>query len=145
MTSQRKNGVYCDSIRNLLLSRRLVPKCKNPSWQGVCHCADARWVTPSRTQFKPAKSKDAQFRLDKKDILNIEPYKFSFFKEGNHLNMYFFRDIQISYSCLVTMWPLFLSLFEWVTKTQRKVEEAFTHRNAVQLNLLFLRCSDFSL
>ena len=91
MTSQRKTGVYFDSIRNLLLSKRLVPKCKNPSRQGVCHCADARWVTPSRTQFKPAKSKDSQFRLDKKDILNIEPYKFSFFKEGNHLNMYFFK------------------------------------------------------
>lgn len=96
-------------------------------------------------QFKPAKRKDSQFRLDKKDILNIEPYKFSFFKEGNHLNMYFFRDIQIFTHVWLLCYQYFCPFFELVTKTQRKVEEAFTYKNAVQFNLLFLRCSDFSL
>lgn len=89
----KKKGIYFDSIKNLLPSLRFVKKkCKNPSWQGECHCADAQWVTPSLMQFKPAKRKDSQFRLGKKDILNIEPNKFSFFKRRKSFKCIFLQE-----------------------------------------------------
>lgn len=65
----KENGIYLDSIRNLLLPfMSLVQKCKNLSKQGVCHCDDRLWVTPSLMKFKPAKRKNTQFRLNKKKI-----------------------------------------------------------------------------
>lgn len=141
----KETGIYFDSIKNLLPSMRFVQKRKNRSWQGVCHHADAQWVTPSLMQFKPEKRKDSQFSLDKKDRLKIDLNKFSFLKVGNHLNIYFFRVIQIFALVWLLCYEYFCPLLSWSQKTQRKVQETFTYRNAVQLNLLFLRCNDFSL
>lgn len=97
----KENGIYLDSIRNLLLPfMSLVQKCKNLSKQGVCHCDDRLWVTPSLMKFKPAKRKNTQFQLNKKDILDIELNNFFFFKKENYLKMHFFRDFQNQCFCL---------------------------------------------
>lgn len=111
----KEKGIYFDSIRNPLPSMRFEQKCENPSCHGVCHCADAQWVTPSLMQFKPGekKKKDSQFRLNKKDILNIEPNKFSFFIEGNHLSIYFFRDIQIFTHAWLLCYQCFCLFLGW--------------------------------